>query len=80
MTAVTCETQGHLWGAGGFCVMCKTPKPEPLSSNELSTPSNRAQARLDAARLVDDLIVAISIGSQEAAIRARSAVIDAIDL
>lgn len=22
----TCETNGHLWGADGRCVMCKTPK------------------------------------------------------
>jgi hypothetical protein len=36
MSEVTCETQGHLWGYNGLCVMCKTPKPaEPLSSKPL---------------------------------------------
>jgi hypothetical protein len=24
---INCETQGHLWNAGGLCVMCKAPRP-----------------------------------------------------
>jgi len=36
VTEITCETQGHLWGATGACVMCKTPKPpEHLTSNPI---------------------------------------------
>lgn len=27
MTEVTCETQGHVWGSTGACVMCKATKP-----------------------------------------------------
>jgi hypothetical protein len=40
---ITCETQGHLWGRGGVCIMCKTPKPE------------RPYAAHDAIRLVMSL-------------------------
>lgn len=29
MSEITCETQGHLWGSNGLCVMCKQARMIP---------------------------------------------------
>lgn len=36
MTEATCEKRGHIFGAFGVCVFCKTPKPEQPPSKTMA--------------------------------------------
>lgn len=41
----TCETNGHLFGAGGVCIFCSTPKPDTPTPLVIMDPSQAGEAQ-----------------------------------